>query len=82
MTQEQFEQPEQQGPTREGLKVNALLERIAVLENEKADLRVDFTVLSMQYGELQRSIQDSEGEKAEDVEPEPEAKPGRSKKSS
>lgn len=50
---------EQNAPTREGLKVNALLERIAVLENEKADLRVDFTVVSMQNQELRVALEDA-----------------------
>jgi hypothetical protein len=47
---------EQQQPTREGLKVSALLERIAQLENEKADLRVDFTVTSIKNDELQKEV--------------------------
>lgn len=46
--------------TRNDLKVNALLERIAQLENEKAEIRVDFTVVSMQNEELKNRVKELE----------------------
>ncbi len=38
--------------TREDLKVNALLERIAQLEGERAEMRADYTILAHQYQEI------------------------------
>lgn len=46
--------------TREQLKVNALLERIAGLENEKAEMRVDIHVLALQNEELRNKISEWE----------------------
>lgn len=46
--------------TRHDLKANALLERIAQLENEKAEIRVDLTIVSMQNEELKKQIKELE----------------------
>lgn len=46
--------------TRQDLKINALLERIAQLENEKADLRVDLTWYAQQHAELQDRVKELE----------------------
>lgn len=51
---------EQREVTRSDLKINALLERIAHLENEKADLRVDLTWYSQQNAELQDRVKELE----------------------
>lgn len=51
---------EQKEVTRNDLKINALLERIAHLENEKADLRVDLTWYSQQNAELQDRVKELE----------------------
>ena len=40
----------------EELKVNALLERIAQLENDKADLRVAVTVLNQRNEQLEAQL--------------------------
>lgn len=47
--------------TREGLKVQALLERVSALESEKADLRVDLTIYA---NEVQRLNQELESKNA------------------
>lgn len=54
--------------TREDLKVNALLERIAHLENEKADLRVELTLYSQECVRLQDRVKELEDDVSETTE--------------
>lgn len=46
--------------TREGAKVNVLLERIALLEGEKADLRVELMMYAQELERLNNESKDAE----------------------
>jgi len=46
--------------TRHDLKVNALLERLANLENEKAEVRVDLTIVANENERLKERIKELE----------------------
>lgn len=55
---------EQEAPTREGLKIMALRERVATLtaeyEDKVADLRVELTIVSQELEERKRDDGDAE----------------------
>lgn len=58
---------EQQEVTREGLKIMALRDRVSQLEDEAADMRVDYTVLLQEYTRLKETYEpDVAEEKPED----------------
>lgn len=48
---------ETQELTREGLKIIALRDRVAQLEDEAADMRVDYTVLLQEYTRLKETYE-------------------------
>ena len=53
---------EQREVTPEELKVNALLERLAQLENDKADLRVEATIMHINNERFIERIKELESE--------------------
>lgn len=48
---------ETQEVTREGLKIMALRDRVSQLEDENADMRVDYTVLLQEYTRLREQYE-------------------------
>lgn len=51
--------------TKEGLKIMALRERVSQLEDENADVRVDYTILLQEYTRLKETYEPDVAAEAE-----------------